>query len=89
MLIMGFFDEAVKVLETIVEAMQGRHSNYYPPPIPGCRDIAVKCPEFTKRMVRVKKHIRPPVRAGPEIWSKPPGKSRAIRLWVAEMDTDN
>jgi len=67
---MEFFDEAVRVLETIVKAMQGRFADTCPPLACGRQGMAAKCPEFTKHMVRVKKHIRPPVRAGPEIYPK-------------------
>lgn len=65
---MEFFKKAVKVLEAIVETMGGITSkNNYPYPDTHYRVMGVKYPEFEKKMVRVKKHIRPPVRAGPGI----------------------
>lgn len=64
---MGFcFDEAVRVLETIVEALNGASGKSYPPQVSKHRMRKTECPEFTKTMVRVKKHVRPPVRADPE-----------------------
>ena len=64
---MGFYDEAVHVLETIARALNGAFSygsmadfyNRSPEKTPICR-------EFSKTAVRMKKHIRPPVRAEPE-----------------------
>jgi len=64
---MGFYDEAVHVLETIARALNGAFSygsmadfyNRSPEKTP-------ICPEFSKTAVRMKKHIRPPVRAEPE-----------------------
>lgn len=60
---MGFYDEAVHVLETIARALNGAFSygsmadfyNRSPEKTP-------ICPEFSKTAVRMKKHIRPPVR---------------------------
>jgi hypothetical protein len=63
---MEFFNEAVKALEMIVEALKGVSGNAYPLPAPGRRVKTWKLPEFDKTMVRVKKHVRPPVRADPE-----------------------
>lgn len=62
---MGSFNKAVKVLEAIVEAMGTTSKNSYPYPDTRYPVMKVKYPEFAKKMVRVKKHIRPPVRAGP------------------------
>ena len=64
---MGFYDEAVHVLETIARALNGAFSygsmadfyNRSPEKTP-------ICPEFSKTAVRMKKHVRPPVRAEPE-----------------------
>ena len=64
---MGFFNKAVEVLEAIVEALGTTSKNSYPYTDTKYRVMTVRYPEFAKRMVRVKKHIRPPVRAGPEI----------------------
>lgn len=64
---MEFFNRAVEVLEAIVEAMGTTSKNNYLYPDTKYRVMTVKYPEFTKKMVRVKKHIRPPVRAGPVI----------------------
>lgn len=64
---MGFYDEAVHVLETIARALNGAFSYgsmagfYNRSP-----EKAPICPEFSKTAVRMKKHIRPPVRAEPE-----------------------
>ena len=63
---MGFYDEAVHVLETIAKALNGAFSygsmadfyNRSPEKTP-------ICPEFSKTAVRMKKHIRPPIRAEP------------------------
>ncbi|NBH34466.1 hypothetical protein D3Z58_13070 [Clostridiaceae bacterium] len=64
---MGFcFNEAVRVLEAIVEALNGASGKSYPPQVSRHRRRKTACPEFTKTMVRVKKHVRPPVRADPE-----------------------
>ena len=60
------FDEAVRVLEAIVEALNGDRGKDYTPQISRHRIRRMECPEFTKTMVRVKKHLRPPVRADPE-----------------------
>ncbi len=61
-----YFDEAVKVLEAIVETLNGIRGKAYPPQVSRYWIRRTECPEFTKTMVRVKKHVRPPVRAGPE-----------------------
>ncbi len=63
---MEFFNEAVRVLEAIVEALNGGRGKDYPPQVSRHRIRRTECPEFTKTMVRVKKHVRPPVRADPE-----------------------
>lgn len=63
---MEFFHKAIKVLETLVKALE-EPKNSYPCPVNRYRAIPVRYPEFTKHMVRVKKHVRPPVRAGPDI----------------------
>lgn len=63
---MEFFNKAVRVLETIVEALNGGCGKDYPPRVSRHRIRRTECPEFTKTMVRVKKHVRPPVRADPE-----------------------
>ena len=63
---MEFFNEAVRVLETIVEALNGKRGKDDLSQISRHRIRRTECPEFTKTMVRVKKHVRPPVRAGPE-----------------------
>lgn len=63
---MEFFNEAVRVLETIVETLNGGHGKDYPPQVSRHRIKRTECPEFTKIMVRVKKHVRPPVRADPK-----------------------
>lgn len=63
---MEFFNEAVRVLETIVEALNGGRGKDYPPQVSRHRIRRTECPEFTKTMVRVKKHVRPPVRADPK-----------------------
>ena len=60
------FDEAVRVLEAIVEALNGDRGKDYTPQISRHRIRRTECPEFTKTMVRVKKHLRPPVRADPK-----------------------
>lgn len=64
---MGFYDEAVHVLETIARALNGAFSygsmaDFYN----RSTEKAPICPEFSKTAVRMKKHIRPPVRAEPE-----------------------
>ena len=63
---MEFFNEAVRVLETIVEALNGGRGKDYPPQVSRHRIKRTERLEFTKTMVRVKKHVRPPVRADPE-----------------------
>lgn len=63
---MEFFNEAVRVLETIVEALNGKRGKDDLSQISRHRIRRTECPEFTKTMVRVKKHVRPPVRADPE-----------------------
>ena len=63
---MEFFNEAVRVLETIVEALNGKRGKDDLSQISRHRLRRTECPEFTKTMVRVKKHVRPPVRADPE-----------------------
>lgn len=64
---MDFFNEAVKVLEIFVEALTGRTSYR---PMDACADCLTApkliCPELTKKAVRVRKHLRPPIRAEPE-----------------------
>ena len=64
---MGFYDEAVHVLETIARALNGAFyygsmADFYN----RSPEKAPICPEFSKTAVRMKKHIRPPVRAEPE-----------------------
>lgn len=64
---MGFYDEAVYVLETIAKALNGAFSygsmaGFYN----RSWEKAPICPKFSKTAVRMKKHIRPPVRAEPE-----------------------
>ena len=64
---MGFYDEAVHVLETIARALNGAFSygsmaDFYN----RSTEKAPICPEFSKTAVRMKKHIRPPVRAEPD-----------------------
>lgn len=64
---MGFYDEAVHVLETIARALNGAFyygsmADFYN----RSPEKALICPEFSKTAVRMKKHIRPPVRAEPE-----------------------
>lgn len=63
---MEFFNEAVRVLETIVEALNGRRGKNDSPQVSRHWIRRTECPEFTKTMVRVRKHVRPPVRADPE-----------------------
>lgn len=63
---MEFFNEAVRVLETIVEALNGGRGKDDPPQVSRHRIRRTECPEFTKTMVRVKKHVCPPVRADPK-----------------------
>ena len=63
---MEFFNEAVRTLEAIVEALNGGRGKDDPPQVSRHRIRRTECPEFTKTMVRVKKHVRPPVRADPE-----------------------
>lgn len=63
---MEFFNEAVRVLEAIVEALNGVRGKDDPPQVSRHRIRRTECPEFTKTMVRVKKHVRPPVRADPK-----------------------
>lgn len=63
---MGFYDEAVNVLETIAKALSGAFS--YGAMAAFCDRSQAKvliCPEFSKTAVRMKKHIRPPIRAEP------------------------
>ena len=56
---MEFFNEAVRVLETIVEALNGKRGKDDLSQISRHRIRRTECPEFTKTMVRVKKHVRP------------------------------
>ena len=63
---MEFFNEAVRVLETIVEALNGKRGKDDLSQISRHRIRRTEFPEFSKTMVRVKKHVRPPVRADPE-----------------------
>lgn len=63
---MDYFHKAIKVLEAIVTAIE-KPKNSYPCPANRHWAIPVRYPEFTIHMVRVKKHVRPPVRAGPDI----------------------
>lgn len=63
---MEFFNEAVRTLEAIVEALNGGRGKDDPPQVSRHRIRRTECPEFTKTMVRVKKHLRPPVRADPK-----------------------
>ena len=63
---MGFYDEAVHVLETIARALNGAFyygsmADFYN----RSPEKALICPEFSKTAVRMKKHIRPPIRAEP------------------------
>ncbi len=60
------FNKAVKVLETIVEALNGGYGKGYPPQVSRHRIRKTECPEFTKTMVRVREHVRPPVRVAPK-----------------------
>ena len=55
---MEFFNEAVRVLETIVEALNGKRGKDDLSQISRHRIRRTECPEFTKTMVRVKKHAR-------------------------------
>ncbi len=63
---MEFFNEAVRTLETIVEALNMGFEKDYPPRICGYPAGTAERPDFGKTMVRVKKHVRPPVRADPK-----------------------
>ena len=63
---MEFFNEAVRTLETIVEALNRTFGKDYPPRICGYPAGTAERPDFGKTMVRVKKHVRPPVRADPK-----------------------
>ena len=63
---MEFFNEAVRTLETIVEALNRTFGKDYPPRICGYPAGAAQRQDFGKTMVRVKKHVRPPVRADPK-----------------------
>lgn len=65
------FEEAVRVLEAIVEALNGVRGKDDLPQVSRHRIRRTVYPEFTKTMVRVKKHVRPPVRAGPEKGCRP------------------
>lgn len=89
---MGFYDEAVHVLETIARALNGAFSygsmaDFYN----RSTEKAPICPEFSKTAVRMKKHIRPPVRAEPErglLQSKnqtdnPASKSQGVKQLMA------
>lgn len=63
---MNFYDEAVDVLETIVKALSGAFSYGSMAAFYDCYQTkALICPEFAKAAVRMKKHIRPPIRAEP------------------------
>ena len=63
---MEFFNEAVRTLETIVEALNRTFGKDCPSRICGYLAGAAQRQDFGKTMVRVKKHVRPPVRADPE-----------------------
>lgn len=63
---MEFFNEAVRTLETIVEALNMGFGKDYPSRICGYPAGTAERPDFGKTMVRVKKHVRPPVRADPK-----------------------
>lgn len=63
---MDYFNRAVKVLEILVKFLNGTQRKGYPLPVLKEKDVPEKRPEFARTMVRVRKHVRPPVRADPE-----------------------
>lgn len=63
---MDYFNQAVKVLEILVKFLNGTQRKGYPFPVVKEKDVPEKRPEFARTMVRVRKHVRPPVRADPE-----------------------
>ena len=73
---MEFFNEAVRTLEAIVEALNGGRGKDDPPQVSRHRIGRTECPEFTKTMVRVRKHVRLPVRADPEGGKRVQAKSQ-------------
>ena len=63
---MDYFNKAVRILEMIVKSMENPKSSCLHP-VNKHKNMTERSPEFTKYMVQVKKHVRPPVRAGPGI----------------------
>ncbi len=59
---MDYFNKAVRVLEMIVKSMEKPKSSCLHP-VNKHKNMTKRYPEFTKHI----KHVRPPVRAGPDI----------------------